>query len=158
MPNIGDLIGSFKDPITGILTAANDLIGRFVTDPTQKLQAQLELARLQTDATLKLADLDVQFATQQAAVIQTEAKSESWMTRNWRPVLMLTFTFIIAWNYIIVPIVGAFTPNLHPAVLTQDMWDLLKIGVGGYIASRGIEKGIDKWTDGQARIQVAASK
>ena len=43
----------------------------------------------------------------------------------------------IANNYIIVPIF-----NTTPAEIPPDMWDLLKLGVGGYVVGRSVEKGV----------------
>ena len=53
---------------------------------------------------------------------------------------MLTFTAIVATNWLILPVVSWFGPHLVPLVLPPDMWDLLKIGVGGYIVGRSGEK------------------
>jgi hypothetical protein len=127
-------------PIKGILDGAAGIIGKFVASPQEKAEAQLALMQLQVEFTEKMAACEAEFATQQAAVIQSEAKGESFLQRNWRPILMLTFTAIIAWNYMMVPIVGAFTSTLHPAEIPPDMWTLLKLGVTGYITGRSAEK------------------
>ena len=49
--------------------------------------------------------------------------------------------FIIANNYIFVPYANMFLEkDIIPLELTQDMWELLKIGLGGYIVGRSAEK------------------
>lgn len=75
-----------------------------------------------------------------AQIIVAEAQGESWLQRNWRPMLMCLFGLIIANNYIVVPLFGSPAAEIPP-----DMWDLLKIGVGGYVVGRSVEKGIRVW-------------
>ena len=71
----------------------------------------------------------------QKAIIVAEATGKSWLQRNWRPLLMLVFTIIIAFNYIVAPLFSR-----QPLPIPPDMWDLLKIGIGGYIVGRSAEK------------------
>ena len=75
-----------------------------------------------------------------AKIIVAEAQGDSWLQRNWRPLLMVLFGIIIANNYILVPIFGTPAADIPP-----DMWDLLKLGVGGYVAGRTVEKGLNSW-------------
>ena len=69
-----------------------------------------------------------------------EANSDHWIVAAWRPITMLTFVTIIANNYIVYPYLSLFwseAPNLD---LPPDLWDLLKIGLGGYVVGRSGEK------------------
>lgn len=54
--------------------------------------------------------------------------------------LMVLFGYIVAHNYVIAPIF-----DVPKAEMPDHLWELLKIGVGGYIVSRGAEKGINLW-------------
>ena len=123
------------NPLKAIGDLANSIIGKFVADPTEKLALQQKVLDASTELSLKAMDLSAQLTEAQSKVITAEITSQSWLARNWRPILMLTFTFIVAWNYIIVPIVGAKAAEIPP-----DMWTLMKIGVGGYIVGRSAEK------------------
>jgi hypothetical protein len=131
------------DVITGgfssVLSGIGDVIGRFVTDPNAKLQAQVELTKVATDYQVQVLLAEKDLAVQQASVIVAEAKSESWIARNWRPLTMLSFVFIIDYNYILAPI---FT--LHSLPIVPDMWELIKIGLGGYVVGRSAEKIVPK--------------
>ena len=40
-------------------------------------------------------ELSLRLVERQADIIQSEAQSESWLTRNWRPLTMLTFVALI---------------------------------------------------------------
>ena len=53
---------------------------------------------------------------------------------------MLMFASIIGFNYLVVPIAGMFSKNIVVLTLPPDLWDLLKIGIGGYVAGRSAEK------------------
>ena len=63
-------------------------------------------------------------------IIQAEAESKHWLTATWRPALMWICIIVIANNYILAPV-----------------WNLLTIGVGGYIAGRSGEKIAQKWKE-----------
>ncbi len=80
-----------------------------------------------------------------ATIIVAEAKGESWLQRNWRPLLMCLFGLIVANNYVVAPYVQLFLSIDVTLELPPDMWDLLKLGVGGYVVGRSVEKGIRVW-------------
>lgn len=80
-----------------------------------------------------------------AKVVEAEAKSESYLTSNWRPITMLVFVAIIANNYLLYPYLSLFWQEAPQLDLPPHMWDLLKIGLGGYVVSRGFEKGVQSW-------------
>lgn len=132
---MGSLLKILGSPFKDTIGAVGDLLGKFITDPQKKLEAQLALTKIEMDFQTKLVDADVTWAQTQADVIKTEAQSHSWLARNWRPLLMLVFTYIIAHTYIFAPIL-----SLTPLPLPEEMWELLKIGVGGYIVGRSVEK------------------
>lgn len=125
-------------PIRDTMGAIGDLLGKFVTDPQKKLEAQIALTKIESDFQMKVIEADMEFAKAQAEVITTEAKSQSWIARNWRPLVMLEFAFIIAWNYIVAPIFSLTALPLPP-----EMWELLKLGMGGYILGRSVEKSVE---------------
>ena len=81
----------------------------------------------------------------QAKVIVAEAQSKSWLTRMWRPILMLSFTAIIVNNYILAPYLGLLFDVSVILEIPEQMWGLLKLGVSGYVVGRTVEKGIELW-------------
>lgn len=130
--NLADLL---KGPLSGILGTATSLIDSLHTSEQEKLAAKLALMQAEKDFQLEVMRLDAQWAETQAGVIKAETQSESWMARNWRPILMLTFTFIIAWNFILAPIF-----SVEAVGVPESMWELLKLGIGGYVVGRSCEK------------------
>lgn len=132
MPSITEILGN---PLTDIIKGASDIIAKFVPDPQAKLNASLELAKLQEQAQEKLVQADVDWAKSQADVIMQEEKTGSWLAMNWRPITMMVFVFIIAYNFIF-----AQWFSLKMLAIPDEMWQLLKIGIGGYIIGRSAEK------------------
>lgn len=123
------------NPVSGVLKLVRGIIGQFVEDPTKKAELSLQLVQAQADLEKALAVADQQVTDAKARVVIAETQSDSWIAKNWRPLTMLTFTFIVAWNFVAVPIFGA-TPTPFPS----ELWSLLELGIGGYIAARTAEK------------------
>ena len=73
-------------------------------------------------------------------VVVAEAKGESWLQRNWRPMIMMLFAAVVANNYILAPYLGAFGIEVPVLDIAPQMWTLLTVGIGGYIAGRSGEK------------------
>ena len=55
--------------------------------------------------------------------------------------MMCLFGLIVANNYIVFPYLQNFLPD-HAVLLPipQDLWQLLKLGIGGYVVGRSGEK------------------
>jgi hypothetical protein len=124
-------------PVAGLFTKALDIVDDFVPDKdlANKLKAALKT---------RIMDIThnefVELLKAQTAIILAEAKG-GWLQRNWRPTLMMTFMIIIANNYIVHPYLQLFAPGKSLALeLPPEMWSLLKIGVGGYVVGRSVEK------------------
>tara|TARA_R110000803_G_scaffold119436_1_gene187727 strand:- start:2234 stop:2629 length:396 start_codon:yes stop_codon:yes gene_type:complete len=85
-------------------------------------EKELELQRMQTD------------------VIIAEAKG-NWLQRSWRPILMLSFGFIVIYVKFIAPLFDLKIPELE-----NEFWNLLQLGIGGYVVGRSAEKIADNIT------------
>ena len=119
--------------IEGIMGPIAKIIGKAVPDKDLAVQltAQIQMGLL------ALSMEEIKGATK---IIVAEAQGVSWMQRNWRPLTMLTFVFIIANNYIIVPYAVAFGLEVPMLEIPAGMWGLLTVGIGGYVAGRSMEK------------------
>lgn len=132
-------------PIMAILT-------RIIPDPKQQAEAKGELMNIMVKA-------QAEEMKAKSAVVIAEAKGESWMQRNWRPVLMFTFIALIINNFILVPYMAAVGLPISPLPLPTEMWTLLTIGVGGYIGGRSYEKATkDKQDTKRQLYEVLRSK
>ena len=100
-------------------------------------------------AVLKTKVLDIVSQELNAAkeVILAEINSDSWLAKNWRPMLMCLFGVIIANNYILYPYLSLFFDKAPMMEIPENMWGLLKIGLGGYVVGRSLEKGVKVWKE-----------
>ena len=124
--------------IPDFLKSAFDLIDDMHTSEEEKMEIKAKLKAM-ADAQ------EMNIINAQRDIIVAEAKSESWIAQSWRPLTMLTFTFIVANNYIIYPYLNLFFDTGIMLSLPEALWDLLKIGLGGYIVGRSAEKAIKTW-------------
>jgi hypothetical protein len=113
------------------------LIDKSVEDKDQAAKIKANLQEMVLTGQMK----EIEAA---ASIIQAEAQGESWLQRNWRPLLMCLFGLIIANNYLVVPLFNTPMADIPP-----DMWELLKLGVGGYVVGRSVEKGVKVWREGE---------
>jgi len=121
--------------LTPIITK---LVGRLVPDSDKAAEVEREV---------KLALLEHTDSLEQmrGKIVLSEAKSSSWLTASWRPLLMMVIVAIVAVNYLIFPILNLFIEQELMIDLPLELWNLLQIGVGGYIVGRSGEKMVDKW-------------
>lgn len=115
------------DPITAALDVGGKLIDRLWPDPTQRDQARLAMLELAQKG--ELAEL-----TGRAEIVKTEAASEHWLAATWRPILMLTFGSLIVARWL-----GFSAPGISEAEVLK-LWDIVELGLGGYVIGRSAEK------------------
>ena len=121
------------DPITGVSNLLTSIVSRVWPDKTKVAEFEKELETLEKSGQLETL-------ANRFGVIQAEARSSHFLTATWRPITMLTFVAIIANNYIIYPYLSLFWPEAPTLEIPPDMWALLKIGLGGYVVGRSVEK------------------
>ena len=117
--------------ILGILgKIAGTVAERVFPDPAQ------ELKRIELQQALQAAVLERTSEIEKAAadVVKTEAQGQSWLQRTWRPITMLTFVALIVARWL-----GWSAPNLSQAEALK-LWDIVEIGLGGYVIGRSAEK------------------
>ncbi|WP_339859112.1 3TM-type holin [Pseudohongiella acticola] len=112
------------------ITPVTALIDSMHTSSEEKLMMKAEMLRLQNTVTGQLLDYEAKILDSQAKVIMAEAQGESWLQRSWRPIAMLTFLVLV--------VCDSF--GFLAFRLSDEAWDLLKIGIGGYVVGRSGEK------------------
>ena len=103
----------------GIVETVAGVIERLSISSTEKKRLKQELETL-------LVDYEREHLQVQSGVLRSEAQG-NWLQRSWRPVIMLAFAVVI--------LAGMFT-DLPLLEDTSRFWDLLEIGLGGYIVGR----------------------
>lgn len=109
--------------VTNLVSAVGEIVDRLTLPGREKKQ-------LETDILQLLIAVEEKTITEQAAAIREEARG-NWLQRSWRPLVMLVFALIV--------LAGTFT-TLPILSDTSRFWDLLEIGLGGYVIGRGGEK------------------
>ncbi len=109
--------------VTNLVSAVGEIVDRLTLPGREKKQLETDILRL-------LIAVEEKTISEQAASIREEARG-NWLQRSWRPIVMLVFTLII--------LAGTFL-NLPILADTSRFWDLLEIGLGGYIIGRGSEQ------------------
>ncbi len=142
-----NLITKALSAITGPLFS---VIDKAVTDKD-------EANRLKSEIQSQLIESQDSLLKAQMQIILAEAQGESWAQRNWRPVLMLVIVAIIGNNYLIAPYLGAMFGVGLTLPLPERLWDLMTLGVGGYVAGRSVDKGIKTWQQGKVEQVMARS-
>jgi len=136
-----------------VITSIADLGGRIMERwfPPTMSEADKERARQEFQVLLQQAALQDQQI--RAQLVLAEIKGESWLQRNWRPILMLSIVGIVINNSIVFPLLRAFGVAAIPLELTDALWTTLQIGLGGYVVGRSAEKIAETWKGGQQQQQ-----
>jgi hypothetical protein len=133
------IVGGFLSKIFGTgIKDTIDSIGNAIDKidkSDEKLELQLKYKELLMNMEVACIDYESKLLESKSKIIETEAKGESWLQRNWRPMLMCVCMLIILTNYLLVPFF-----NIPQAVLDDHIWDLMNLGVGGYVGGRSLEK------------------
>jgi hypothetical protein len=111
-------------------TVIKDLLGgldKLFTSKEEKIKAENIIKQILIEKKLELHQM-------QTDVILAEAKG-NWLQRSWRPILMLSFGFIVIYVKFLAPVFDLTIPELE-----IEFWELLKIGIGGYVVGRSAEK------------------
>jgi hypothetical protein len=125
-------------PVIGqVLDKVFNVIDQAVPDKDmqEKLKAEMQNNLLQLDYKAFETEIDAR-----ARIIATETQGQSSLQRNWRPILMLVIVAIVANNYLIAPYMRAMGVPAPQLDLPSQLWDLMSLGVGGYVLGRTGEK------------------
>ena len=116
----------FSSAASDLVNSVGGIIDGLHVSDEEKAEAKLAIG----DRVLNSLD---NLASVQGEVIKTEMGG-NWLQKSWRPITMLTLVslLVIRWTGI------ANFPM--PVELESQLMTLIQIGLGGYVASRGIEK------------------
>jgi len=128
-----------------IIGPALDQVFGLIRDYQAKKLSEAELREKLAEAVM---DSAAKIARQQAGVIEAEARGESWLQRNWRPMVAVSFAGVLLFYAIVLPIAvdwfGAPPVRVGDQLLGWIMQTVM-IALGGYIGGRTIEKVARIW-------------
>jgi hypothetical protein len=110
-----------------VVKEVGEVIDNLFTSDEERLKAKNEIFKVLTQKELELQKM-------QTEIIVSESKG-NWLQRSWRPLLMLAFGFIVIYVKFIAPLFDLKIPELE-----NEFWNLLQLGIGGYVVGRSAEK------------------
>jgi hypothetical protein len=121
---LGSLIGTIGGKVL-------DILDDVVEDKDEANRLKFEIQR-------KLVEQKSEEITSAAKIVLAEAQG-SWLQRNWRPLLMVTFSGLIMAHWF-----GFTAPDI-PESVQNSLLDIVMVGVGGYVVGRSGEKMVEKF-------------
>ena len=115
-----------------LLTNLAGEIGRIVNDLAISSKEKKALETSVVKSVVEYLDEEVKG---RLSIVESESRG-IWLQRAWRPIVMLVFTFII--------LLGVFV-DLPLLKDSSQFWDLLELGLGGYVIGRSAEKITGGW-------------
>lgn len=116
--------------IQSIFKPAVELIDELHTSKDEQLQHKERLLVTQAAVIDQVLKYEKDSFEARARIIESEAKSEHWLTAVWRPITMLTFLALCVGDSL----------GLLASPLRDEAWALLQLGLGGYVVGRSAEK------------------
>jgi len=136
----GGAVGSLIASALGVDDTPDAVAAAIKADPDaavkiRQVEAQLEQTRLEV----------------RGQAIQAEAKGESWLQRNWRPLMMVWFGILVGGYWF------GYTPDNLSDESVISLFGLIKLGLGGYVLGRSAEK-ITKELSGSGLLEKVFKK
>jgi len=118
--------------ISQVIASITGGLDELITSKEERDILRNQLYEMKYDLVEKAMEAELRILESRTQIITAEAKGESWLQRSWRPVTALTFLVLIVLHHL----------GFLQIEITDQMWDLLQIMIGGYVVSRGIEKAV----------------
>lgn len=132
--SIVGFLGNAIKPVT-------DMVDDLQTSQEEKDKLKIQLQQTENDLSEKMLEYEKELLQSKTDLVGKEITGQSWLQRNWRPILMLSVVGIIVNNYILFPYLDAFgVEEAQMLDLPNGLWTLLTTGVGGYVVGRSGEK------------------
>ena len=118
MSTLSDLVGAATtgavSPITGIVQAAQGILGLFKMDPTKKAEIQAQLVEENIDLEKAQLAADLASAQGQLAINLQEAKNNR-IFDDWRDAVGWTCALALFWNSLGLSFLSAILVIVHPS-------------------------------------------
>lgn len=124
---------------SGVIKEVGNVLDNLFTNDEERIKAKNEIFKVLQQKELELQKM-------QTDIIIAEAKG-NWLQRSWRPILMLAFGFIVIYVKFIAPLFDLRIPELE-----DEFWNLLQLGIGGYVIGRTGEKMINSYVNKDKQV------
>lgn len=125
----------FSSSVGEVVGKVGEAVDRLVTSDEERLRLANELKQIEIGAVLKSQELDVQFDQELTKRLQSDMASDSWLSKNIRP---LTLIFILI-MYSLLSISSGFQFKVTQAYIELlGQWGMLIMSF--YFGGRSLEK------------------
>ena len=121
-----------------------DLLKRIIPDPVER-------ERITAEVTKTLVENEKAALEAASSTMAADAASEGWLTRAARPIVVL-------WSLAIVTAVVGETAFFGSANIVKSLqavpdflWNLIAVGIGGYMVLRSVDKGVQAFAETRAK-------
>lgn len=122
--------------IAALIPAIAGILGKVID---KAIPDKSEAERLKAELTLQVLQMNQEELKSATSIILAETQGESWLQRNWRPGLMVWFAILVGAHWFGV------TPDNLSTEAVSSLFDIVQLGVGGYILGRSGEKIVKEW-------------
>jgi hypothetical protein len=131
---------AFGIPILdAVLDGVSTALEKIFPDQNVLVQAKAEIEK---ELLINRRQQLEQLLQAQKDVLLTELQSQSWISRNWRALLMVSLSFVVVSNYAIMPYLQAFTGIAVIVDLPEFLYYILLAGMLGYLMNTDMLKAI----------------
>ena len=125
----------FSSSVGEVVGKVGEAVDRLVTSDEERLKLANELKQIEVGAVLKSQEIDVQFDQELTKRLQADMASDSWLSKNIRP---LTLIFILV-MYSLLSISSGFEFKVTQAYIELlGQWGMLIMSF--YFGGRSLEK------------------
>ena len=141
--------------IVAVLKGSGGTLGKVLEIGNSLIEGQDKQRDYERQMQALFAQTEARMTEAAGRVVVAEISGQSWMQRNWRPILMFFLMGLLAWNIVIAPLIGIEDElAVIWAAVPSELLVMLMVGMGGYIGGRSYEKG--KALDAMARMSAKA--
>jgi hypothetical protein len=136
--------------LDSIIGAGLEIINKFIKDPKEAAQAQIEMMRIKQAESFKEIEAALQEKQMQADINKTEASHESIFVAGWRPFIGWVCGLSIALQFLIFPLLSwgfgfAGYVIMFPELPSEMLYGMIfgMLGIGGmrsYEKTKGTSK------------------
>lgn len=126
------ILSNVIDTIGGVVS---NTVGKFIEDKDKANELSAQLTSQLTASVVQLMSKELD---SQRDIIVAEAQGESWLQRNWRPIIMMALSTMVCVYWM------GWTHQAMEQPVILKILDIVQVGLGGYIGGRTAEKLADK--------------
>jgi len=119
------------DKIGKAIGEIGDAADKNFTSKEEKLEHYAKIQEL-------MVGLQRQLMNIKQSIILAEVNGNK-LQRNWRPILMLAFGFVVVYDSVAAPLLTYYW-HVPRFALAPEFWETIKLSMGGYVIGRSAEK------------------